>query len=426
MSSKTILIVGGGVIGLSIAYYAMQAGHRVIVLERGAPDHDSCSLGNAGMVVPSHFMPLAAPGMVAYGLRAMWNPESPFYIRPRLDHDLLDWGWKFVRSATARWVDRVAPLLRDLSLASRRCFVELADEWHNAFGLVQKGLLMLCKTERALHEEAATAQRANQIGLPAQVLTAEEVARLEPNVSLDVAGAVYFPWDCHLVPQRFVAELTRRLANGGAHLCWRTEVVGWRTDGRRIEGVCTHDSTLQADEYVIAGGAWSSHIARGLRAYLPMQAGKGYSLTLRRPKQLPEICAILVEARVAVTPMPLEGALRFGGTMEIVGLDESINQARVRGIINAVPRYLPAFSPEDFRDVPVWRGLRPVSPDGLPYVGRLQNYDNLSVATGHAMMGLSLGPITGKLMTQVLSGAQPAIDMALLDPDRFAQGNFRD
>ncbi|MCS6910766.1 MAG: FAD-dependent oxidoreductase, partial [Anaerolineales bacterium] len=211
MSAKTILIVGGGVIGLSVAYYAMRAGHHVTIVERGAPDHDSCSLGNAGMVVPSHFVPLAAPGMVAYGLRTMWNPESPFYIRPRLSRDLLDWGWKFMRAATATWVERASPLLRDLSLAGRQCFIELAAEWDNAFGLVQKGLLMLCKTEHALNEESAIAERANRLGIPAQVLTPEETARLEPNLTMDIAGAVYFPHDCHLSPQRFVAELTRRL-----------------------------------------------------------------------------------------------------------------------------------------------------------------------------------------------------------------------
>ena len=419
MVAKTILIVGGGVVGLCTAYYALRAGHRVIILERGGPDHDSCSLGNAGMIVPSHFAPLAAPGMVSYGLRAMWNPESPFYIRPRLSRELVDWGWKFIRSATPAKAAQAEPLLRDLSLASRRCFAELADEWGNDFGLVQRGSLMLCKTEHALRDEAALAERANRLGIPAHVLTAGQVARLEPNVAMDVVGAVYFPQDCHLIPQRFVAGLTRRLQAEGAQFFWHTEVRGWCIRGRRVECACMSDGELEADEYVIAGGAWAPQIARGLKVRLPMQAGKGYSITLAQPRQLPEMCAILVEARVAVTPMPLDGVLRFGGTMEITGLDESISPARVRGIVKAACAYYPAFSEEDFRDRPVWRGLRPVSPDGLPYVGRLRHYDNLSIAAGHAMLGLSLGPITGRLMAQVLSGARPEIDIGLLDPNRF-------
>lgn len=418
-SPKTILIIGGGVIGLCTAYYAMQQGHRVVIVERGAPDHDSCSLGNAGMIVPSHFTPLATPGMISYGLRAMWNPESPFYIRPQLNRELIEWGLKFRRAATPQRVARAEPLLRDLNLASRQCYIELANEWRNEFGLAQKGLLMLCKTEHALHDEAATAARANQLGIPAEVLTLKQTMQLEPKVTMDIAGAVYFPKDCHLSPRHFIAGLTRQVEANGAQFYWDTEVTGWRTNGGCIEAVHTANRELQADEYVIAGGAWSPQIARGLGVKLPMQAGKGYSLTLPKPRQMPERCAIFVEARLAVTPMPMDGALRFGGTMEIAGLDESINPARVRGIVNAVPKYLPEFSTQDFAGVKPWRGLRPVSPDGLPYVGRIRNHPNLSVATGHAMMGLSLGPITGKLMAELLSDGTPSLDITLLDPHRF-------
>jgi D-amino-acid dehydrogenase len=414
---KTVLIVGGGVIGLCVAYYARQKGHRIILVERGASDHDSCSLGNAGMIVPSHFTPLAAPGMIAYGLKAMWNPESPFYIRPRLDPGLIDWGVKFVQAATHERVARATPVLRDLNLASRQCYIELAEQWRNDFCLQQKGLLMLCKTEQALHEEAEVAKKANAIGIPADVLTPEETAKLEPNVKMDIAGAVYFSKDCHLSPNRFVAALTKQLQANGVTFHWGTEVTGWRVANGRVQGVVTSKGELQADEYVIAGGAWSPQVARGLGVKLPMQAGKGYSLTLPQARRSPDICAIFVEARVAVTPMA--GALRFGGTMEITGLDESINSARVRGIVNAVPRYFPEFSPDDFAGVQPWCGLRPCSPDGLPYVGRFKHYANLNVATGHAMMGLSLGPITGKLMAELLSDEQPSIDIALLNPERF-------
>ena len=415
--SKTILIVGGGVIGLCVAYYAQRKGQRVIIVERGAPTHDSCSLGNAGMIVPSHFVPLAAPGMVSYGLRTMWNPESPFYIRPRLNRELIDWGVKFMRSANAAHVAKAAPVLRDLNFASRACYVALADEWSNDFGLTQKGLLMLCKTEHALHEEAAMAQQANALGIPAEVMTPEAMAKLDPNVTMDVVGGVYFPKDCHLSPNRFVAGLTRHLEQAGAAFHWQTDVTGWTISNGAITSVQTNQGHIEADEYVIAGGSWTPSVARGLGLHFPMQAGKGYSLTLPQPRQVPRVCAIFVEARVAVTPM--NGGLRFGGTMEITGLDESINPARVRGIIKSVPKYYPAFREDDFAAVQPWRGLRPVTPDGLPYLGRIARYRNLSVAAGHAMMGLSLGPITGKLMAQVLNDETPEINLTMLRPERF-------
>jgi len=417
MNTRSITVCGGGIIGLCTAYYAMRQGHRVTIVERGAPDHDSCVLGSAGMIVPSHFIPLAAPGMVAMGLRMMWDPESPFYIRPRLSGELLNWAWKFYRSATPAHVARSAPLLRDLSLASRRCFEELAALPGNDFGLVKKGLLMLCKSEHTLAEEARTAQQAGQLGIPAEVLTPAQTARLEPGIRFDIAGAVYFPQDCHLAPQRLVASLTRALEQGGASFSWSTEVTGWVVKNARIAAVRTNHGEIAADEFVLAGGSWSPNILRGLGLRLPLQAGKGYSITLPQPKRLPAICSILAEARVAVTP--IGSSLRFGGTMEIAGLDQTIKQPRVNGIIKSVPKYFPEFSAGDFDGLPVWTGLRPCSPDGLPYIGRFSRYPNLCAATGHAMMGLSLGPITGKLVAQILSGEKPALDLAALSPDRF-------
>ncbi len=420
---KHILVIGSGVIGLCTAYYAARRGHRVTILERSPADRDNCSLGNAGMIVPSHFVPLAMPGVIAQALQWMRDPESPFYIKPRLSWDLLDWGWKFYRAAHAAHVARAAPLLRDLHLASRACFEELASQTHNDFGLVQKGLLMLCKTDRALEEEAKIAEQACQLGMPAEVLNARQVAELEPKVRMDIAGAVYFPKDCHLSPERFLASLTRQLERAGVQFVWEAEVTGWRVRGDRMDAVRTTRGDFVADEYVVCGGAWSPILLRSLGLHLPMQAGKGYSLTLPNPRQLPMLCAILTEARVAVTPMG--SALRFGGTMEIAGLDERINARRVQSIIRAVPRYYPDFTPDDFRGIRPWCGLRPCSPDGLPYVGRFSQYVNLSIATGHAMMGLSLGPITGKLMAELLSEEKPSISIELLAPDRYMKGAER-
>lgn len=429
--SKHVLIVGGGVIGLSTAWYAARRGHRVTVIERGPADHDGCSFGNCGLVSPSHIVPLAAPGMVAAGLKWMLSPESPFYIRPRPSRDLLDWGWKFSRAATADRVAVAAPLLAELLLASRTEYLHLAEHAGDDFGLEQRGVLMLCKTEHRLAEEAEVAVQARPLGMAAEVLTAAQTAALDPGIRLDIAGSVYFPDDCHLTPTRLMASLTRLLVEAGVEIRWDTEVTGWRIEGgskdqdgsyanssgTRIDAVRTSRGDLEADEYVVCGGAWSPAVLRVLGIRLPMMAGKGYSLTLPDPPRLPRIPAICTEARVAVTPMG--NALRFGGTMEIVGLDESINPARIRGIIKAAPRYYPDFSANDFKGIQPWRGLRPCSPDGLPYIGRFARFANLSVAAGHAMLGVSLGAITGKLMAELLSGESPSIASELLAPDRY-------
>jgi D-amino-acid dehydrogenase len=418
MKSKSILILGGGVIGLATAYYAALRGHRVTIVERGPENHDCCSLGNAGMVVPSHIVPLAAPGMVAMGLGMMLDRESPFFIRPRASLELIDWAWKFCRACNPRHVRRSAPLLRDLGLASRQCFEELAELPGVDFGLVRRGLLMLCREEHGLREEEKTVRLARSLGMPAELLSPNDAAALDPSIQMSIAGAAYFPRDCHLSPEKFFAALAGRLREMGADFRFNTEVTGWRAGDGVIQAVQTTGSDLRADEYVITGGSWSPRMLRGLRIRLPMQAGKGYSLTLQHPRCVPGICAILTEARVAVTPMGR--ALRFAGTMEITGAgDDLVDANRVRGIVKSVSRYYPQFTADDFRDVPVWRGLRPCSPDGLPYVGRFVRYRNLSVAAGHAMMGLSLAPITGKLMAQVLSEERSQIDLNLLRPDRY-------
>lgn len=417
-SPRQLVVVGGGVIGLSVAHACARRGLRVTLVERQPVARDGCSFGNAGMVCPSHFVPLAAPGMVALGLKWMWNPRSPFYIKPRLDPALLSWGFKFWRAANAGHVRRAAPLLRDLGLASRAVFEELAALPGVDFGLVKRGLLMLCRQQHTLDEEAALAARARELGIPAEVLDARQTAALDPAITMDVAGSVYFPKDCHPVPDRFLAALHQESLRLGVEYLWDTAVAGWRTAGGRIAALVTSGGEITADDFVLCGGSWSPGIARGLDLPLPMQAGKGYSLTLPNPRQLPRICSILTEARVAVTPMG--SALRIGGTMEIAGLDETINPLRVQGIIDAATRYFPEFKASDFAGLQPWRGLRPVSPDGLPYLGRTRRLTNLIVATGHAMLGLSLAPITGRIVASLAAGESPGIDLRLLDPERYA------
>lgn len=415
MDSGRVVIIGGGVIGLCAGYYALRRGFAVTVIDRESPGGDNCSMGNAGMIVPSHFTPLAAPGMMAKGLRWMMNPESPFFVRPRLDPALLRWGWLFYRHSTEAHVAAARELLRDLNLESRRLFGELAQD--GDFGLVQRGLLMLCNTAKGLAEEAEVAEGAHELGLKAEVLDAAATARQDPGVTMEVAGSVYFPQDCHLDPARFMASMRHRVLELGGVIESGVTIDRIESQGGRVTAVSGNGRRFEGGDFVVAGGSWSAELLATIGLKLPLQAGKGYSLTLPSPPELPELCSIFAEAKVAITPMG--GSLRFGGTMEVGGPDLSINPARVQGIVKSVPRYFPKFSEDDFANIKPWAGLRPVSPDGIPYLGKVAGLPNLIAATGHAMMGLSLGPVSGRLVADLLAGDPPFRPIDAMAPGRF-------
>lgn len=414
--SRHVIIIGGGVIGLSSALAVRRRGLDVTVVDDRPPLHPGCSFGNAGMIVPSHVVPLAAPGMVALGLKWMWNPGSPFYIRPRPSVDLLRWGYQFWKASTAERVSAAARLLAALHLDSRRRYEQLAVEGLD-FGLVQRGLLMLCQTQQTLDEEAHAAEFVRQFGIPANVLDRTQTDAIDPDVHMNVCGAVHFPLDAHFDPGRFMQSLHRLVQTEGVRILRSEPVTGIEREGRRIRAVRSENETIEGAEFVLAAGSWSTGLARQLDLSLPMQPGKGYSLTLPNPRRLPQLCSILTEARVAVTPMGAR--LRVGGTMEMSGLNETISPRRVRGIIRSFVCYFPEFTEADFEGVAPWAGLRPCAPDGLPYLGRTSRFENLTIATGHAMMGMSLAPVTGELVAQLLAGEEPGHDLTLVSPDRF-------
>ncbi len=417
--SGRLTIIGAGVIGCSVAVEAARRGWQVQLLERHGQQRDGCSFGNAGMFVPSHFVPLAAPGMIRLGLKWLLRSDSPFHIRPRLSLDLARWGWWFWRASQPGRVAAAEPVLRDLLWRSRELLLsELGTELDDRLHLQQAGLIMLCKLQKTLEHEAVLAERAVELGVPAEVLDAAQLQRLDPAVDMNVAGGVFFSADCFLNPARYLARLQADMERLGVEMLWGAEVQRLETDRSRIRAIHTDAGSFEPDEVVLCGGSWSSRLVAPLGLTLPMQAGKGYSLTLDRPRQLPTRSSILVEARVAVTPIGEQ--LRFAGTMQIDGLNLSIAQRRVDGLIGSISDYLPAFRASDFSGQKPWVGLRPVSPDGLPYLGRCQQWNNLTLATGHAMLGLSLAPITGRLVGQLLDREPPEIDLRLLQPDRYA------
>lgn len=412
-----VLIIGGGVIGVCAAYYLAERGRQVALVEQGEIASGS-SYANAGLIVPSHCTPLPAPGALSSGLKWMLDPESPFYIRPRLDLDLVRWLLKFASCCADAHFRRALPVLRDLSCASLALYDQLAAPGFD-FGYKHKGLLLVYKTRQGLKHAADEALLLAETGVEWQSLDPNEVCAIEPAVQPGMAGGLYFPADAHLNPAEFVQGLARSAESRGVRIQANTEVIGIEAAGRRIEAVKTTNGDFQPFEVVAAAGAWSPHLARSLKLNIPIQPAKGYSITVKLPTSSPGVPMILGESRVAVTPMESAygPALRFAGTLELAGMDLSINLRRVNAIRRAARSYLAGI--EELERIEVWRGLRPCTPDGLPIIGRPASFDNLTLAAGHAMLGMTLGPITGKLVSQIVCGEKPDMDVTPLRAERF-------
>jgi D-amino-acid dehydrogenase len=413
---KNVAIIGGGIIGLSTAYYLVKAGHSVTIFDQGDL-LDNCSVGNAGMIVPSHIIPLAAPGMISKGIRWMFNSQSPFYVKPRLNGQLIKWGIQFYKHATHDHVARAIPALKDISIYSKAMYQQMAHDNPFDFSYQERGLLMLYQTKETEKEEAETAHIANKNGIEAQILSATEIQKLEPEVKVTARGGVYFPGDAHLIPQQLVKNLIGYLKKNNVTFHTNTPVADFTTKSDSIASMAASGENQTFDEYILATGAWSGIFSSKLGLDLPLQGGKGYSFTLNDVPKNIHIPSILLEGRVAVTPMG--SSLRFGGTMEINGVDRSINMKRVKGIVNTIPAYYPEMNVAVPKQEEVWRGLRPCSPDGLPYIGRSTRFKNLVIATGHSMMGLSLAPGTGQLVTSLVNNEKTAIPLDPFDPERF-------
>ncbi|MCH8287372.1 FAD-dependent oxidoreductase [candidate division KSB1 bacterium] len=419
MTHKTdILVIGGGVIGVCSAYFLAGKGKEVTIVDKGEIC-SGASYGNLGLIVPSHTVPLANPAALSQGLRWLQNPDSPFYIKPRLDPDLLSWLWKFYRaSKNPRQVQDGTKILNELARRSLQLYRDLSSVDGLEFGFGQKGLLMVCRDAEHLKKLSDESREMEQNDAEAQILNPGEMQDLIPEVRLDAAGGVFYPHDAHLTPHRFVRGIAKHIERNGVRIHNATEVVGFEVSGTRITKVRTSNGDYEPEEVVLAGGAWTPSIMRDLQLKLPVQPAKGYSISIKRPEKFSPIPLYFSEAKVIVTPMGEN--LRFGGTLEFAGLDLSVNKRRVRAIIKAVGQYMPEprFLGE-LESSEVWCGLRPCTPDGLPFIGRSKKFENLTVAAGHGMIGMSLGPVTGELVAQLLAGEPVPYDMNLLGVDRF-------
>ena len=411
------IVIGGGIIGLCSAYYLRKSGWDVAVLDNSEVNIN-CSYGNLGMIVPSHFVPLASPGIVAKGLRWMLNSKSPFYVKPSLDLNLISWGLKFIKNSTVQNVERAATPLLQLNLYSKKLFEELNREPGFNFDLENKGILMYYKTEKIAEEEVQLAEKAQKMGVDAVILNKQAVQELEPETELDIIGAVHYRCDSHLYPNKLIPQLLQHLKSSGIEIQTNNPVKQIVTEKGKIKELITSKNKYEGDVVVMAGGAWLNQLAKMVHLKIPLMPGKGYSFTYNHPQKKLNVPAILCEARVAITPM--NGHMRYGGTMEIGTVNNKINLNRVKGIAESVSKYFPDIKLEVPEEKDIWYGFRPCSPDGLPYIGRSSKINNLFIAGGHSMMGLSLGPATGKLITDLVNGEKTEVDISTFNPGRYA------
>ena len=415
MRKKEVIIVGGGIIGLATAYYLNLEGHDVSVIDQDKIKSGASHI-NSGYLTPSHIIPLAAPGMISKGFRWMFNNSSPFYIKPRFDLDLVNWGMKFIKSCTSEHVQKSMKSILDINLLSKKLFIEMQQSNNFDFHLESKGLLMAYKTSLAEREEAKAASLAKDLGIIVKQLSKEEILKIQPKVPMEVAGAFMYESDAHTTPELFMNNLKNHLMSRGIKFFLDTVVTSFQKKEKKIEALNTNKGIFKADEFVIATGAWTEGILKELGIKLSIQAGKGYSFDVKNITGL-SIPAILSEAKVAVTPM--SGYTRFGGTMEISGINSKINSRRVLSIVNAAKEYYPGIEIPLTSVDKARSGLRPLSTDGLPFIGRHSSFKNLVLASGHAMMGWSLGPATGKLITELVSGYDPSLDLKPYSPERI-------
>jgi D-amino-acid dehydrogenase len=418
-----ILIIGGGVVGMSCAYELSARGAKVTLIDRGEPGF-GCSYGNAGWITPCFAMPLPMPGMMIKSLKWMTNPDGPLYIQPKPSVLLFRWLTRFLFSMNQRQALRSVAALTEISKYSIDAYAKLDQALPNRIGFERRGLLMVGQgtdgVKAAKHEMDLVAEH----GIPGRLLDERGVRELEPALTGPLQGGVYFPEEAHAEPLQVVQALRDGAIANGATILPRTEVFDFHfSEGapgaRRITGIRTTRGDMTADQFVLATGSWSVPIAKRLGIRVPVLGGKGYSIIVKPFSPAPKIPLMLLEKKIAVTPR--KDTIRLAGTLELVDRDESITPRRVDAILKGSREFMnvPAISELTPSITEVWRGLRPCTPDGVPIVGYPKQYSNLLLLTGHQMLGLQSAPGTARLAADLLLGTAPAFDPAPFRATRF-------
>jgi D-amino-acid dehydrogenase len=409
-----VLVIGGGVVGLACAHYLSQAGRVVRLIEKDRVGAGASS-GNCGLVFVSDIVPLCVPGAVRKEIFGMLRRKSPLYIQPSIDPARIYWLLRFAGMCRADYLPQAMRARAQILQSSALLFDELVQEQSVDAEYQQRGVLLVFRSDAAMQAYEWVNERLAPYGLAAEALAGRALHEIEPALRHDVQGAWYHRADRHLRPDRFIDSWKQSLTAAGVAIEEHCMLNRFRLSGDRIVAAATPKGEFSADHYVLAAGAWSAPIAKQMDMKLPIQPGKGYSITMQRPAACPQVPCYLYERRVVATPWP--SGYRLGGTMEFSGFSSSLNAERLGALKAAAGEYLrdPLGQPV----VEEWSGLRPMTYDDLPVIGRAPRFSNLTLATGHGMLGITTAPATGKLVAEIVCAVPPHIDPAPFSPARF-------
>ncbi len=415
MTPRHVVVIGAGVIGTACAHYLERAGVSVTLLDRGTVGN-ACSRGNCGYVCPSHVLPLAGPGVLAKTIPLLFQRNSPLRIRWRLDPALLSWMGRFALRCNRRDMLSSAHSIAALLNSSRSLYDQLFAteplhaEWE------QRGLLFVFRTPSEFAHYAHTDDLLRtQFAMPARRYDSKELGDLEPALRPGLAGAYHYELDAHLRPDRLLSSWRDLLLARGVQIREHCELTGFDLEGRRLRAVRTSLGDIPADAAVVAAGAWTPLLRKHTRCSVPIQPGKGYSITYTRPQRCPRIPLALRERAVCITAW--KSGYRLGSTMEFAGYDDSLNRTRLDALKRGAAEYL--HEPEGPLVYEEWYGWRPMTYDDLPILGRAQRVQNLVVATGHGMLGVTMSAATGLLISELVCGQPMSLDPAPFSPARF-------
>lgn len=414
-----VIIVGAGIIGLSSAYFLVKRGMEVVLIDKGVPG-GACTSGNMGWVAPSLSEPVPAPGLVKTSLKWMLKKDSPLYIKPTAVPSLSSWliqFWKFCNQESFKASFQAG---LELNRKTLQLFDELEEAGEVHFESYRKGLLNLFLDESSIEKRIEELKPVQQIGVhEPEVKTRDELLKMEPTISEKVKGGVYLPAERHVRPESFSKGLHDWLMNNGVTILQDCEVTDFVVERGSITAVRADNELYEGDEFLVTAGAWVGLLMKKVGKNLPITAGKGYSVTISSPSFNIQQPVYLGDSKVAISPF--KNAIRIGGTMELSGINTHFDERRLSNLRQSFNQYFrkPISGKEQ-----KWVGMRPMTPDGLPVLGKLEGYENLYVATGHAMSGMAMSLSTGVIMSELISEGKTDIPIQPFAPGRFSlKGN---